>query len=193
MKNSKFWIWFIPLILIISIGIYFGLVKTNQNNNSNNNKSDATRIKEEYSNKNDYYKVSLNDSNVYKYISVEDLKELLDKKDGLVFIGNPNDNISRKAISALNDVVLSTSIPEVYYIDINNVNDQLKSTILDKAKISNINSGTLISIESGNILKVYYPSEVLNNNELSESEKQSLYDIYKKIVNNFIEECDENC
>ena len=193
MKNSKFWIWFIPLLLIASIGIYVALSK-NTNNSTNNNTSDAIKIKEEYSkNNNNYYVVNLNDTNVYKYISVSDLKELLNKKDGLVFIGDTTNNIARKNIYVLNDVVSSTSVPEVYYIDIKELNDEIRNILKDKKEINNINAGTLIAVQGGNILNVYYPDYVGNNKELSTEEKEKLNKTYREIVKKFIEECDENC
>ena len=125
MKDSKFWIWFIPLFLIVSVGLYFMLTKSMKNNNVNLN-NDALSIKEEYQKNNDnYFNVELSNYNVYKYISNDDIKKLLDNKDGLVFIGDATNNISRKCIVVLNEVVSSTSVPEVNYINIKNINDEL--------------------------------------------------------------------
>ena len=85
MKQSKFWIWFIPLFVIASIGIYFMLIRNNNvkpnNNENNNNQKDAISIKNGYTQNNDiYYVVDISDNNVYKYIDENNLKELLDKK-----------------------------------------------------------------------------------------------------------------
>lgn len=193
MKESKFWIWFIPLLLIASIGIYV-MLSRNANNNENNNTSDAIKIKEEYSkNNNNYYEVNLNDNNVYKYIGTSDLKELLNKNDGLVFVGDTTNNITRKNIYVLNDVVLSTSVPEVNYIDIKDVSDEIINVLKDKKEINNIKAGTLIAVQGGNILNIYYPDYVENNKELSTEENDKLNKTYREIVKKFIEECDENC
>ncbi len=193
MKDSKFWIWFIPLFLIVSVGLYFMLTKSMKNNNVNLN-NDALSIKEEYQKNNDnYFNVELSNYNVYKYISNDDIKKLLDNKDGLVFIGDATNNISRKCIVVLNEVVSSTSVPEVNYINIKNINDELSDYFEEKIGNSKIDAGTLISVDDGNILKVYYPDFVLDNKELTNEEKNNLFNSYKEIVNNFIEECDENC
>lgn len=189
MKDSKFWIWFIPLFLIVSIGIYFALSKSVQKN-SIELKSDAIKIKEEYLKYNDdYYNVNLSNSNVYKYIDINNLKEVLNNKDGLIFIGDSKNNISRKNLVVLNDVVSSTSVPEVYYI---NITDEIINIIKEK-KNSNIYSGTLVAVQGGNILNVYYPNFILDNRELNENDREKLFNEYKEIVNKFIEECDENC
>ena len=193
MKDSKFWILFIPLFLIVSVGLYFMLTKSMKNNNVNLN-NDALSIKEEYQKNNDnYFNVELSNYNVYKYISNDDIKKLLDNKDGLVFIGDATNNISRKCIVVLNEVVSSTSVPEVNYINIKNINDELSDYFEEKIGNSKIDAGTLISVDDGNILKVYYPDFVLDNKELTNEEKNNLFNSYKEIVNNFIEECDENC
>ena len=139
MKDSKFWIWFIPLFLIVSVGLYFMLTKSMKNNNVNLN-NDALSIKEEYQKNNDnYFNVELSNYNVYKYISNDDIKKLLDNKDGLVFIGDATNNISRKCIVVLNEVVSSTSVPEVNYINIKNINDELSDYFEEKIGNSKIN------------------------------------------------------
>ena len=191
MKDSKFWVWFIPLFIIASIGIYF-LVSKNTNNNQVN--TDAVKIKEEYLRENEkYYSVSLSNNNVYKYISNKEMKELLERKEGLILIGSPSNNIARKNIVVLNDVVSSTSVPQVYYINYNDISDDLLDYLDEEKDINNIKVGTLISVQDGEILKVYYPEFIVDNNELTEHEKSRLFNEYKEIVNKFIEECDENC
>ena len=194
MKDSKFWIWFIPLFAIACIGIYLLLSKSTQTGNNTDNVSDAIKIKEEYlKGNNNYYNVNLSDNNVYKYINVNDLKELINSKEGLVFIGNSKDNITRKNIVVLDEVVSSTSIPEVYYIDLKDINEEVKKIILEKANVDNINSGTLIAVESGKILNFYYPSFIENNKDLSSEERKKIFNDYKGIVDHFIEECNEDC
>ena len=193
MKESKFWVWFIPLFLTACIGIYFMINKTINRNEVKTN-TDAIKIKEEYlADNNNYFTVNLSDNNVYKYINKKDLMETLEKKDGLIFIGNPKNNITRKNIVVLNDVVSSTSVPEIYYIDIKDIDDDLNDYLSDEKDINTIKSGTLISVEDGEILKVYYPTFVIDNKELTTNERDNLFNSYKEIVNKFIEECDENC
>lgn len=192
MKNSKFWIWFIPLFLIVLVGIYFMLKKNEVNTPVNNN--DENNIKEEYKKgNNEFFAVNLSNAHVYKTVNNDELKEIFEKKDGLVFIGDTNDNIARKNLVVLNDVVSSTSVPQVYYIHKKDVNNELINYINDKTNLFDIKVGTLISIESGKVLKVFYPAYILDNKELSDIEKETLFNEYKTIVNKFIEECDENC
>ena len=194
MKKSKFWIWFIPLFLIGSFGIYCMLKKYVNNNDNNNESNNSINIKELYSkNNNDYYAVNLSDTHVYKYTNNEELKELLNKNDGLIFIGDANNNKARKDLVVLNDVVSSTSVPQVFYINKSDINDELNKILKEKTNESDIVAGTLISVEKGNILKVFYPNYVLDNKELPVGERELLFDDYKGIVNKFIETCNEDC
>ena len=193
MKDSKFWIWFIPLFIIIGIGAYFMLTKAN-NNYSNNQEPDSIRIKNEYSNNNDkYYNVNLSDTNVYKYINDKDIKDFIDNKDGLILIGNSNDNISRKSIVVLNDYISSTSIPEVYYIDINDLSDNTKNYISEKLDLADIKPGTIIAIKQDETNRFTYPLYLKDSNELSDKEKENLINDYKKVTYYFNDSCDENC
>lgn len=193
MKNSKFWIWFIPLFVILCIGIYINLSRNNPNNN-NNNITDSVKIKEEYIKDNDkYYNVELSDTNVYKYIDTNTLNDIFNNKDGLLFIGDKTSNMARKDITVLNDVVSSTSILQVYYVDVNDLNDDLKNIINEKTDNVEISGGTLIAVQGGKVLNIFNPKYTINSTELSDSEKLLLYNDYKDIVNNFVEECDENC
>ena len=193
MKDSKFWIWFIPLFLIVCVGIYVMLVRNSQNTDQHET-NDAIEIKEEYAKYNDeYFNVNLSDGNVYKNINEDGIKDILENKDGLIFIGDAKNNISRKNIVILNNVVLSTSIPEVNYFDKNKINDEFNNYLISKLNVDNILSGTLIATQGGKILNVYYPSYVIDNTELSDNEKQTLTDEYHKIIEKFIEACDENC
>ena len=192
MKNSKFWIWFIPLFVILCIGIYINLSRNSQNNN--NNITDSVKIKEEYIKDNDkYYNVELSDTNVYKYIDTNTLNDIFNNKDGLLFIGDKTSNMARKDITVLNDVVSSTSILQVYYVDVNDLNDDLKNIINEKTDNVEISGGTLIAVQGGKVLNIFNPKYTINSTELSDSEKLLLYNDYKDIINNFVEECNENC
>ena len=160
----------------------------------NQETSDSIKIKNEYSNyNNEYYNVILSDHNVYKLISENELKDILNKKDGLIFFGNSKNNISRKAILELNEVISSTSIPQVYYLDINSISSDLKNELFNKLNINNILGGTLISIQGGEVLNVFYPKNINDDKELTDQEKQFLQDNYKSISEAFVEACDENC
>ena len=193
MKDSKFWIWFIPLFLIFCVGIYIMLVRNTQNV-SQQSMTDAIEIKNQYLNdNNEYFNIELSDNNVYKYATEDIIKELLNNKDALIFIGDVKSNISRKNILVLNDVVSSTSIPQVYYYDKNKIIDEFNSYLIQKLDVDVISSGTLIAIQNGKVLNVYYPSYVSDNKVLSDNEKQTLMDEYQKIIDDFIEACDENC
>ncbi len=185
MKNSKFWIWFIPLLLILCALIYLMILNINkkEDNKPTNNESDAIKIKNEYESKNDNIdsiKVKLSENNSYVYLNDTELNNLFNNNDGIVFIGDSNDNNARSFIMVLEEAISSTSIPKVYYIDIH---DNNISKIKGKVGTNDLYPGTVITFEDGNVLESYF--EVLDHDKLLKS--------YNNIIKSFIEACDENC
>jgi len=186
MKDSKFWVWFIPLFIIVAIGLYLSISLTD-NSLTAEVKTDSAKIKEEYENLNGseaLIDVSLSENNVYQYATNDNIKDLLDNKRGILFIGLNNDNVSRNNIMILNDVIMSTNINDVYYYDINNIDDDINAYLINKLNISNIKNGLVIVYKDGDILNII-DSKDLNNDELSK--------IYHDAVAELIEQCDESC
>jgi len=186
MKKSNFWIWFIPIILIVCVGIYFMINKVNEKNIINNtnivDKKDAIKIKEEYENLNDKdnnIKVNLSENNSYIYATKDNLEKLFSGENGVLFVGNKNDNISRKTITILEEAISSTSIPNVYYVD---SEGDLLSKVNEKVG-ANIKNGTIVTVKGGNVLESYF--ENLEHDELLKN--------YRKVIQSLIEACDENC
>lgn len=196
MKDSKFWIWFIPLFLIVSVGLYFMLNRNFQNANYTNNTNgtdyinkDAKLIKEEFAKLNDkgYYEVNLSENNAFKYYDLENIKSWLDE-NRIIFIGSSTDDSSRKAIKLIDEAVSTTSIKEVYYIDASKLTDEQKSVIVNKLdtyelvpNTYKLKLGTLITIKDKELL-----NELVYNKDIS-------LEKYQEVIKDFIEECDENC
>jgi len=192
MKNSKFWKWFIPLILLASFGIYNLLNFANNLNTKEETAKVVSNIKDDYETLNDHYlKVEINKNNVYYKASIDEIKKVLDS-EGTIIFANPKDNVSRKIITILNNVVEQTSIDKVYYFDSDYLNDEFKTYLKDKLQVD-ILPGTLITVSKGEILKIYYPNAINNDKELKSNEESKLKKEYQEIIENVIEKCDESC
>ena len=196
MKDSKFWIWFIPLFIILSVGIYIMLNKNFQNTNYINNTNDtdyinkdAKLIKEEFEKLNDkgYYEVRLSENNAFKYYDLENIKSWLDE-NRIIFIGSSTDDNSRKAIKLIDEAVSSSSVKEVYYIDASKLTDDQKSVIVNKLdtyelvpNTYKLKLGTLITAKDKKLF-----NDLVYNKDIT-------LEKYQEIIKDFIEKCDENC
>ena len=119
MKNSKFWIWFIPLFLVVCIGLYNMVVIANKNKVVE--VKDAEVIKELYSKQNDsLIKVELSDNNNY-VLSDKEVLEKLFNENGILYLGDASSLSSRKNVVLLDEVVSSTSIDKIYFVNISNI------------------------------------------------------------------------
>lgn len=172
--KSKFFIWYIPLLIVMCCFIVFKLVSIN---NKKLNLSDLYNISE---------------NNVYKVIKEDELKEIIEKKTGIVLFATPNNIASKNVVVLLNDVVMKTNIPEVYYYDINDINADLKEYLLNtlKGKIESIDKSTVLYINTGDIYKVYQETR---DYELTEEEKEKLRNDFQDTIMDFVNTCDESC
>ncbi len=130
-KNSKFWIWFIPFLLIICIAVWSMLVYLK---NKNNTTSDAYKFRTEYaelnnqtneSNGKTYPTVELNNNNPFVYASVDDIKNLFDNGTGVIYFGFPTCPWCRNLVPVLNEAVNNTSIEKVYYYNIKSIRSSI--------------------------------------------------------------------
>lgn len=196
MKDSKFWIWFIPLFLITCVGLFILLSKNKEENKPQDNRSDSIKIKEEYqkyNNESSYVSVELSDNNAYKYSDNNKTKELLDSSDVIIFLGDPKNNASRKAIVSLNDAVVQTSIPQIYYYDLTKIDDEFTNYLKGKFNVDKLFAGSTFAVQKGNVLSYYYPEDLDNDKSLTDSEKSDLLSVYQHLISDFIDACDDNC
>lgn len=124
MNKSKFWIWYIPVLIIICIIICSLLVI---NKNKTIMESDAYKFKEEYtalnnqvieSNNKEYPYVELGDSNPFVYASDDNLKSLFDGGTGIIYFGFPKCPWCRNLVPVLSDTATSMGIDKIYYYNI---------------------------------------------------------------------------
>ena len=199
MKDSKFWIWFIPLLLIICVGIYMMLSKSSSQASTNNNQNtvlkDSKKIKESYDkyNINGYVIVNLKEQNSYSYTNFDEIKDIFNGKDAIIYLGEASSPMARKTITVLDEAISSTSIEKVYYIEVSRIDDEFTNYLKDKLDVKNIQAGTTITVKDGKLLKKYYPNFENDALELTKEEHDLYLKDYQDLITSFIEACNENC
>lgn len=215
MKNSEKIIIVLTILLIISITTICILFSKLNMKKSNNNKNSNILISTENSNekfKKDYEKlnnVSTEDGeNTYNtvnidtkvsiiYISIEELNELLNSNDAIIYVGSPTCPFCRTSIQPLLEVMekLGLSTLYYYYNDLNAKKsenyDSIMNNLIDKDIVKVRENGTtsfgmplVLKIKDGNIDKnvrgvTYQIDENQNEyDEITEDQRKIVYDRY---------------
>lgn len=151
------------------------------------NKSDAMKFKEEYEQYNDKnIKLEIEEDNIIKYATSDEINEIIDKKSGVIFIGNPKDDLSRAAINVLLKAAESTDLQEIYYIEEYKEISKIKS-------IDAIKKPVVINVLEGEIIS-YHIGTINNKTKLKEENEKKLYDIYSTGIHEVLQDaCTEEC
>jgi hypothetical protein len=191
MKNSKFWIWFIPLFLVVCIGLYNMVAIASKKKEVE--VKDSAVIKELYSKQNDsLIKVELSDNNNYVLSDKEDLEKLFND-NGILYLGDASSLSSRKNFVLLDEVVSSTSIDKVYFVNISNIDEQLTNYLKEKLEVDSLDAGNVYLIKQGIVINEITANDLNNDKELNDKEKETLQLKYQEKILDLIEKCDENC
>jgi hypothetical protein len=191
MKNSKFWIWYIPLFLVVCIGLYNMVAIASKKKEVE--VKDSAVIKELYSKQNDsLIKVELSDNNNYVLSDKEDLEKLFND-NGILYLGDALSLSSRKNVVLLDEVVSSTSIDKVYFVNISNIDEQLTNYLKEKLEVDSLDAGNVYLIKQGIVINEITANDLNNDKELSDKEKETLQLEYQEKILDLIEKCDENC
>lgn len=151
------------------------------------NQTDATKFKKEYEQYNDEkIKLEISEDNIIKYATSDEINEIVAKKTGVIFIGNPKDNLSRSAVNILLSAAENTDIKEIYYIDNYENLKEIK-------KIDEIKTPIVIFVLEGTIVR-YHIGTINNETELTEDNEKVLYDIYSTGIHEVLQDsCTEEC
>ena len=189
MKNSKFWIWFIPLLLIVCAGIYFLLSNANKKEDNKpivSINEDGKKIKNDYEklNNDSYLNIKINENNVFYYLSYDEMKNNYNKENMIIFLGEVSVNNSREAIKVLDDVTGSYSISKIYYIEISRLDDDYKNYLLNKLNVNTLEAATLVTTKEGSVVDIY---------TYKEEDKNILAKKYQELISSYIDVCNDAC
>ena len=165
------------IVLLILIFLLFGCTTNKEN--------DAIKFKKEYENYNkSKIKLEISKNNIIEYKTTEEINNILKNKTGVIFIGNPKDNLSRASIKILLDASESTDLQTIYYIDsMENINLDLNDTKIP----------LVLNVLDVKILS-YHIGTINDKEKLSEEEELELYNIYTNGIHEVLQDtCNEEC
>ena len=152
-----------------------------------NNKLNKETFKQEYEKYNSTkIKLEIAINNIIEYVSKAEINKIIKSKTGVIFIGNPQDNLSRVSIKLLLEAADSTDLDKIYYI-----------SSLDKIEnldtIDNIKIPLVLFILKGKIID-YNIGTINDKIELSDNEQIDLYNKYLDGIHKVLQDtCDEEC
>ncbi len=161
--NKKIIILIIVIVLVLGLGIG-GYFLINQN-------KDALRFKREYESLNNtiresdgekYNNVSIPKDNPIKYVTVEEVVELLDSKKAIIYIGANWCPWCRNMLEPMLEVAKKLNIKTIYYL---NLDDDKSNYEIQNKELKQVNKGTKSYYELLDKLKDY-----LKDYELTDSE-----------------------
>jgi len=181
--SSKKIIIIIILLLLIGLTLYL-IIKEEK---------DSVKFKNEYEkynnltfNNNDkiekFHNVEIDKKNPIIYLTEENVIEELNGENKLVFLGTPEDNNSRKAISTLLKVANENGIEKIYYYNIENEKSKNYKEILKKIDKETLEIPVLMLIKNKKI----------ENYSQGITKEKELYEKYEEIMIDYLM-CTSSC
>ncbi len=147
----------------------------------------TNKFKEEYEKYNDeYIKLELEDAKLIQYSTTSEINNIIKNKTGVIYIGSPKDNLSRKVIDILLEVADNTGLEKIYYVDsldgIEGIDD-----------IENKKIPLVLFILEGKIVN-YHIGTIDDKIDLTDDEIIELYNSYSEGIHQVLQDaCDESC
>lgn len=168
-------------ILLILICVFF-LVGCKEQE-----ETDANKFKNEYEQYNDTkIKIEIEEDNIITYANSSKINNIIKEGTGVIFIGEPKNNLSRTAIKVLLKASDSTDLNNIYYINsLENIEG------LDN--IDNLQIPIVINVLEGTITS-YHIGTINNKEQLTDDEEIELYNTYLEGIHEVLQDsCDERC
>lgn len=147
--------------------------------------TDALKFKEEYESlNNEYLEIEIKENNPIKYSSIDEVKDIISNKSGLIFLGNAKDDKSRIIIPILIEASKQTGIKPLYYLNIED-NNEIKDIINEEKE-----KPLILFVKDGEIL------EIIENDKtsLTQDEENDLLKKYRNKIHEILDDlCDQSC
>ncbi len=137
--------------------------------------------------------MSLSANNAYVISTKELIEKLFNNSNGVLYFGEVSSYASRKNVSLLNDVLQTTSLNKIYYINLASIDDEYSNYLKEKLEIKTINAGDTYLIKEGKVINSIKASSYDNDKELTDKEKETIMKEYQEKILDLIEKCDEHC
>ncbi|MCI6266527.1 MAG: hypothetical protein MR598_06775 [Erysipelotrichaceae bacterium] len=148
---------------------------------------DSIKFKEEYEKYNDQYiELEISDVNLIQYSNLEEINKIIKDGTGVIYIGSPTDDVSRRAVDVLLGVTHNTDLEKIYYISSMDGIQGIDS--IEEKKIP-----LVLFVLDGEIVS-YHIGTIEDKTDLSDDELVQLYNIYSEGVHKVLQDaCDERC
>ena len=146
--------------------------------------TNKNKFKEEYEKyNNEYTKIELEDTSIIKYSNKEEINKIIKEKTGVIYFGNPKDNLSRKAIETLLSAAINTGLDKIYYLE----------TKKEIKEVENKQIPLVVFVLEGKIVSEHQGT-IDNKSNLTEDETIKLYNIYTEGIHQVLQDtCEEEC
>lgn len=201
MRNKNLLLLIGGILLIVIVGVLFIFNRDNKIFDGSDN-LDGVKFKSEYEELNnkvnedgkEYPEVNISSKNVIKYSNVNEIVSMFKNKgDAVIYFGYASCVYCRSAIEVLCDVASSSELDSIYYLDVqkesnyNELFDYLGEELLTEDKIYSplvvfVVDGKIVSYNKGTLVSQDDPYD-----ELDESQKKGLGEIYQYGINDVIQ------
>lgn len=100
---------------------------------------------------------SIGEDNPYKYVSIKEANEIIEKHSGVIFVGFPGDSWSQVLVAPLKSIVESYGVDTIYYLE-KLENDDMSDL---KSSVQDISTPHIIVVKDGEILKEVTKTDIV--------------------------------
>lgn len=192
MKDKKTFIYIIVLVILIALTTTLTFILNKRSDNA----EDSLKFKEEYEALNSSIPMDIDESNPIKYVTINDIEQLLTDGTGVIYFGFPSCPWCRNIIPVLFDVANKNNYKTIYYLNPR----ELKSDTNNYNKLINLLSDYLEELDGNKVLYVpdvyfvkngtivgHHLSSVESQTDpkvaLTESQVEELSNIYQQLFN----------
>lgn len=180
-------------IIICSL-IVLSLVGCGKKETPKQEKKVTNKFKKEYEQfNNKYLTVTIKEKNPMVYSNIEEIKNIMNNKSGLIYLGNPESNSCRESIEILIEAAKQTGLKKIYYLNTKDLNFDEEKYDIFKKYISDFNGIKLIFVKDKQNIGVIESSDT-DYKPMTENEKDELLKIYRNSIHEMLGDlCDQSC
>lgn len=183
------------LYIILLLSFILIPVGCNKKNNKVEN-TDALKFKEEYESlngKDNLIEVSIKENNPMIYSDIDEVVDIMNNKSGLIYFGNAKSNGCRDMISILIEAAKQTGLKQIYYIDVNNIDENDEKISRVKEYITDFDGASLLFVkDKENIGSIQSLDK--DYKKMTEEEQDELLKIYRNSIHEILDDiCDQSC
>lgn len=134
-EKKKYLVRGLILLVIGIVGLIYGIYNVThkeKETSTNNEVTDALKFKNEYEDLNgkttnsgkEYLNIQIDKNNPIKYITYDELMDILDSGTGIIYFGFPECPWCRNAVPVLLEAIKEQSINEIYYFNAHDMRDE---------------------------------------------------------------------